>query len=78
MDAARLSDANPEARDAFYGRIDPHNMAPLWTRLISLVPVAPTPIGVPHLWRYDDVRPFVLESATHISAEEAERRVLIL
>ena len=65
-------------REAFYARIDPQNMAPLWTRLKSLVPAAPTPIGVPHQWRYADVRPFVLESAWHISAEEAERRVLIL
>ena len=61
------------AREAFYARIDPQNMAPLWTRLKSLVPAAPTPIGVPHQWRYADVRPFVLESATHISAEEIGR-----
>lgn len=65
-------------REAFYARIEPQNMAPLWTRLKSLVPAAPTPIGVAHQWRYADVRPFVIESATHISAEEAERRVLIL
>ena len=66
------------AREAFYARIDPHHMAPLWTRLKSLVPAAPARIGVPHQWRYADVRPFVLESASQISAEEAERRVLIL
>ena len=65
-------------RDDFYRRIDPSHMAPLWTRLKALVPEAPTPVGVAHRWRYRDVRPFVLESAQHISAEEAERRVLIL
>ena len=65
-------------RDAFYERIDPQHMAPLWTRLKSLVPAEPTPVGVPHRWRYADVRPYVLESARHISAKEAERRVLIL
>jgi gentisate 1,2-dioxygenase len=72
------SPATNADREAFYARIDPQNMAPLWTRLKSLVPAAPTPIGVPHQWRYSDVRPFVLESAQHISAAEAERRVLIL
>jgi gentisate 1,2-dioxygenase len=36
------------------------------------------PLGVAHHWRYTDVRPYVLEAAQHISAEEAERRVLIL
>ena len=65
-------------REAFYGRIDAQHLAPLWTRLKSLIPAEPKPIGVAHQWRYDDVRPFVMESAHQISAEEAERRVLIL
>jgi gentisate 1,2-dioxygenase len=33
---------------------------------------------VAHRWAYADVRPYVLESAEHISAKEAERRVMIL
>ena len=66
------------AREQFYRRIDPHNMAPLWTRLKSLVPREPTPTGVAHRWRYAEVRPHVLEAAQHITAAEAERRVLIL
>ena len=65
-------------REAFYGRADTQNMAPLWTRLKSLVPANPTPVGVPHRWAYADVRPYVLEAAEHISAKEAERRVMIL
>ena len=65
-------------REAFYGRADTQSMAPLWTRLKSLVPEAPTPVGVAHRWAYSDVRPYVLESAEHISAREAERRVMIL
>ncbi len=65
-------------REAFYGRADTQSLAPLWTRLKSLVPESPTPVGVPHRWAYADVRPYVLESAAHISAKEAERRVLIL
>ena len=65
-------------REDFYRRIDPSNMAPLWKRLKGLVPREPTPIGVAHQWKYAEVRPFVLEAAEHISAEEAERRVLLL
>ena len=65
-------------RSAYYERIAPQHMAPLWTRLKSLVPPAPTPVGVAHRWAYAEVRPAVLESAEHISAKEAERRVLIL
>ncbi|HEX3757165.1 MAG TPA: cupin domain-containing protein, partial [Kofleriaceae bacterium] len=66
------------AREQFYRRIEPHSLAPLWTRLKALVPREPTPTGVAHRWRYADVRPHVLEAAEHITAEEAERRVLIL
>ena len=75
---ARPATGNPQQREAFYSRLEPHSLAPLWTRLKSLVPPAPTPAGVAHHWRYADVRPYVLEAAQHISAEEAERRVLIL
>lgn len=67
-----------QQRQAFYGRADTQHLAPLWTRLKSLVPAEPTPAGVPHRWAYAEVRPYVLESAQHISAKEAERRVLIL
>jgi gentisate 1,2-dioxygenase len=65
-------------RQAFYHRAEGQHLAPLWTRLKSLVPAEPTPVGVAHRWAYAEVRPYVLESAQQISAKEAERRVLIL
>jgi len=65
-------------REAYYQRADTQCLAPLWTRLKSLVPSAPTPTCAPHCWHYRDLRPYVMESATQISAAEAERRVLIL
>jgi gentisate 1,2-dioxygenase len=77
--AQSTTDAAVQAqREAFYERLDGQQMAPLWTRLKALVPKEPTPVGVPYLWKYADARPYVLESAAHISAREAERRVLIL
>ncbi|MGZ5063172.1 MAG: cupin domain-containing protein [Usitatibacter sp.] len=72
------NDETQTRREEFYRRIDGSNLAPLWTRLKGLVRATPAPVGVPHRWRYSDVRPFVLEAAGHISASEAERRVLIL
>jgi gentisate 1,2-dioxygenase len=66
------------SREAFYGRADGQHLEPLWTRLKALVPKEPTPVGAAHRWAYADVRPYVIESAAHISAAEAERRVLIL
>jgi gentisate 1,2-dioxygenase len=70
-------DTQAQRRD-FYQRIGPLELAPLWERLKGLVPREPTPAGVPHQWHYAEVRPFLMEAAQHISAEEAERRVLLL
>ncbi len=73
-----MNDAVNQQREAFYQRADTQALAPLWTRLKSLVPQWPAQVGVAHRWGYDDVRKFVMESAEHISAKEAERRVMIL
>ncbi|MCH8503308.1 MAG: gentisate 1,2-dioxygenase [Ectothiorhodospiraceae bacterium] len=69
---------NAAARRAFYERIDRHHLTPLWESLHALVPLHPQSRAQPALWRYADVRPFVLESAGLITAQEAERRVLVL
>ncbi|MCZ6604573.1 MAG: gentisate 1,2-dioxygenase [Alphaproteobacteria bacterium] len=66
------------ARAAYYDKIGAHDMAPLWEVLHKLVTPEPTTRCVPHLWRWADVRPYILEAGDLISAEVAERRVLIL
>lgn len=66
------------ARADYYGRIEAHSMTPLWEVLHTLLAVEPVTEATPHMWQYDTVRPYVLESADVISAEEAERRVLVL
>ena len=53
-------------------------MTPLWEVLGALVPPAPHSPAVPAIWRWHDVREHVMESGRLITAEEAERRVLIL
>ena len=66
-------------RQAFYGRIGEHSLAPLWERLHALVTRTPVSDAKPFHWNYDDVvRPFMMESGSLITAKEAERRVLIL
>jgi len=71
--------ANTKAeRQAFYDRIAPLHLTPLWEVLHALVVPAPKSPCAPALWKYADVRPHLLESGALISAEEAVRRVLIL
>lgn len=72
--AARSTDS----RDRYYARIATHQLFPLWEQLKNLVPNEPVTSCHAHLWRYEQVRPLLLESAALISAEEALRRVLIL
>ncbi len=54
------------------------DLAPLWEVLKSIVPREPKPSARAKLWRYAEVRPLLLEAGRLISAEEAERRVLVL
>lgn len=66
------------AREAYYERLGHANLAPLWTSLSTLVPKQPAPKVVPALWKYEDMRPLVMQAGDIISAEEAVRRVLVL
>lgn len=71
----------PEASAAmqeFYRRSAQKGLAPLWEVLADLVLTEPQPACVPVLWQYNEIRQFVMESGKLITAEEAERRVMVL
>jgi gentisate 1,2-dioxygenase len=65
-------------RQAFYDRLDAQNMGPLWEVFKLRFPPAPAPQMVPALWRYDEMRPLLMEAGRLLTPEEAERRVLVL
>lgn len=65
-------------RADFYRRIRQQHLTPLWEALHSLVPAQPAGGCQAALWRYRELRPFLLEAGDLISAEEAVRRVLVL
>ena len=67
-----------DERREFSARIAPFSTVPLWERLRDLLTHEPVTEAVPHVWKYDEVRPHVLAAGDLITAEEAERRVLIL
>ncbi len=68
---------SPERLD-FYARLDKKSTAPLWEVLNNLVMPEPRPATVPALWKYDELRPLIMEGGRLITAKEAERRVLVL
>jgi gentisate 1,2-dioxygenase len=65
-------------RQAYYDKISRSHMTPLWEVLKGLVAPLPNPQAVPHVWHFDDARKLVIEAGEVITAEEAERRVLVL
>jgi gentisate 1,2-dioxygenase len=66
------------SREEYYRRLHTKGAVPLWDVLADLIPHAPRPAAVPALWRYDEMRPLLIEAGGVITAEEAERRVLAL
>lgn len=76
---SRSPDQTAPGRQAFYDRIAPLHLAPLWEKLHHLVTAEPRSPCVPYLWNYDsEVRPYLMQAGGLISAMEATRRVLIL
>ncbi|MFT5217870.1 MAG: gentisate 1,2-dioxygenase [Planctomycetota bacterium] len=70
--------AETPERLAFYEKIGRQAYAPLWTVLSDLVTGEPKSACQAHLWRFDQAREWLLEAGALITAQEAERRVLIL
>jgi gentisate 1,2-dioxygenase len=67
----------PERR-AFYERLERFGAAPLWEVMGTIIPPQPRPAAQPVLWKYDELRPLLLEAGRLLTEKEAERRVLIL
>jgi gentisate 1,2-dioxygenase len=66
------------ARQDYYDRIAAYGLSPAWERLRDLIAREPKSQCVPAIWRFNEVKAVLMESAELISAEEAERRVLLL
>lgn len=64
--------------EQYYNSLSDKNVSPLWAVLNKMVPPGPNPNGAVTLWSNDVLHPALMESGSLISAEEAERRVLML
>ena len=54
------------------------HLVPLWDIMRGMLPPEPRPQALPHHWRLVDWRAPLIKAATLVTAEEAERRVLLL
>jgi len=57
--------------------LEKHWLRPLWLYLGEAFTAEPVTQIVPHIWKWSEVRPRIMEAGYRISAEEAERRVLM-
>ncbi len=63
---------------AYYAELEKGEMGALWTVANSIEPWYPQPDSVPVLWKYKDVRPYVLRAPDLVRPEDAGRRVVML
>ncbi|PTD04757.1 Gentisate 1,2-dioxygenase [Fusarium culmorum] len=72
--AAKSLQTSEELVKALHGT----QTAPLWAQMQRLNPAAPNPKTIPHVWSYNDIRPFLVKAGELVTEKQAERRVLML
>ncbi len=77
MDGVQPNDQQAQL-EKLYAQMAPSSLYPLWEVLANLVTPTPRSAAQPHLWRYGEARAYLLRAGDLISAEQAERRVLIM
>lgn len=66
------------AAEEYAARAAAAGTVPLWTFFNDWFAPEPRIDAAPHVWRYGDLRPLVVDAAKVVSTAEAERRVLAL
>lgn len=70
--------ATTTAMEQYYNSLSDKGVSPLWTVMDKMVPPRPNPKSAVALWAYNTLHMPLMQSGSLISAEEAERRVLML
>jgi gentisate 1,2-dioxygenase len=69
---------NPPKPGTYYDRVAARHVLPLWVDTAQYVPKEPEPPYEPALWKYEDIRPLLVEAGDVVTLKEASRRVLVL
>ena len=68
----------PDSAEKLISELPATHTLPLWAQMAKLNPPEPNPTCIPHIWRYDELKPYLLRAGKLISEKQAERRVLML
>lgn len=75
---AQSPKAPGDGMTGYYQELARAQLAPLWESLAALAPFEPKPQAQPFKWSYEEVRTHLLRAGLLITAEQAERRVVVL
>lgn len=65
-------------KETYLAKLPEHSVQPLWTVMQKMVTARPTPRAEVTIWRYESMRPLLIQAGQIVSDKEAERRVLML
>jgi len=63
---------------SYYKELNQFNTGALWTVANDIEPWEPTAHSIPVLWKFEDIRPYVVKASELVSPEKAGRRVVYL
>jgi gentisate 1,2-dioxygenase len=72
------ADSSADSAERLIQELEGTNTLPLWAQMTKLNPPLPNPKCIPHIWRYADVKPYLIRAGNLITEKQAERRVLML
>lgn len=73
-----VTSTQEDSADRLITDLEGTDTLPLWAQMAKLNPPKPTPQCIPHIWRYDQIKPNLLRAGKLITEKQAERRVLML
>ena len=66
------------SHEQLQNKLPAYHVNSLWTAMHAMVTPTPSPKADVALWKYKELRPLLIEAGNSVSAEQAERRVLML
>jgi gentisate 1,2-dioxygenase len=70
--------SDPDSVECLLKELSVTSTKPLWAQMARYNPPLPNPKSIPFIWRYDEIRPYLIRAANLVTEKQAERRVLML
>ncbi len=78
LNSLPLMNVPADSVDSLLSDLQAAHTKPLWAQMNRLNPPLPNPTAIPHIWKYDQIRPHLLRAGEMVTEKQAERRVLML